>query len=352
MVAAVVLATGCTDSDDDGEEAAPTTTSTTAAEEEAPVTKFVIESVAGGAVADAAGVWLPQGGRLVRVDNTGAEVRESRPSPPDRRGLGAAGPMAAGDGALFVASSTSLDAEGGLPDVFGWLARVNPRTGQVEAARAITDGKAGPPIGISIGFSGFWATTGSSLVRFDPTTLETTTVFDTAPPAGTAYGTVAVGETAVYAASAASGQVIRFDALNGQVTHDAEAGRKIGALPVIFTGSSVWAGGQDKLVELDPDTLSVRRRVSAPAANELAYYGDDLWVYAQDGLYVLRGRSTTVTRVADLGAQGRFGGLAIGGRYAWLADYPNKALWRVDIGGPGGLAVATEWGALRPLCAR
>ena len=344
VVGAMFLITGCTDSDGDG--AALTTTSTakeaSAPEPEAPRKKVDIASFAGGTAADPAGVWLPQDSRLVRLDNTGAVVRDSQPAPPDRRGLGAAGLMTAGAGALFVASSSGLDPEGSEPAVFGWLARLDPRTGKVEATHRITDGTAGSPLSISVGLSGLWATTGTSLVRFDPGTLEKATVFDTAPPAGTGYGTVAVGDGAVYAANAASGRVVRFDLLKEQVTHEAEVGLKAGALPVIFTGSAVWAGGQDELVELDPANLSVRRRVAAPAANELAYYGDDLWNYAQDGLYVLRGSGTTVNRVANLGGSGHFGGLAIGGRYAWLGDYPNQALWRVDIGGSGGLAVATE----------
>lgn len=251
LVTLGLISGSCTRGADDGNAAPEHAAETSTATSRPILTRIDLPTDTGGAVADDEGVWVPSGDAL-RLDVHGRDTGVRGHRPFDPRAVAGPGPMAASDGRLFIASTAGLDEEGGRPPVFGWIARLDRRTGATERTRLIHDGHAGPPDSLSVGKAGLWATTGTSLVQFDMETLETVAIHAAHPPTGTGIGSIAVGDNAVFAANAAAKVVERFDAATGRRTHQASVSRRTGGLPLVVTGSSLWAGGQDELVELDP----------------------------------------------------------------------------------------------------
>lgn len=124
-------------------------------------------------------------------------------------------PLTASGDALFAASPTATDAEGDQPAVFGALARIDRRTGAVERHRVIHDPDSGLPYSLAVGGAGLWAVGSDRLVRFDPETLETQASYPSGAPPGSAFGSVAVGDDAVFAANGHLGEIHRFDPATG-----------------------------------------------------------------------------------------------------------------------------------------
>jgi class 3 adenylate cyclase len=227
------------------------------------------------------------------LTSDGAARRRSEITPPivpRRTGL-AAGAVAAVVGAIlvfFLLRDTEPKApRQGLPP--STLLRIDPSTDRV-----VDTIRRAPPIGgggvrpvrdvkpnIAAGGGAVWVGAGLQLTLVDPRTEEVTRITTSREIVDVVFG-----HNAVWASAYHADVLMQIDPASLEETHTTDLGRQAGSLaeptftnPVATSLDSVWVGGQDSLVQVDPvDGRVIDRFRLDQAVDEIAASARDVWV--------------------------------------------------------------------------
>jgi DNA-binding SARP family transcriptional activator/DNA-binding beta-propeller fold protein YncE len=186
------------------------------------------------------------------------------------------------------------------------------------------------PVSIVGGEGGIWVANAgdSTLTRIDPRTSKVVKVLGI----GTHLHDLATGFGSVWTANGEDGTVTRIDARRDEpvATLHFGAGPEQPVLWVATGARSVWATRGDTLLQIDPASDRLRRRIRIPSPAGLAAGPRGAWVLTTDHRLVRvspEGAVTTVT--APLGKAAL--APATGDGSLWLVVYAGRGqIWRID----------------------
>ncbi len=227
------------------------------------------------------------------------------------------GPVTAGEGSVWV---------GNLDD--RTLSRIDPTTRTVLGNLSLE----ATPTGLAVGAGAVWIANGllGSVARVDPSVnAVTATIEDAAPRAS--GGSVAVGENAVWFASAA-GVVARIDPSTNMVVPPTGVA---GSLPsAVATGfDTVWVAnaGDNNVVRINPRTNGVVRMISVGGSPRGIAVGEGaIWVTseADDLVFRIDAASSSVKTTIPVGDGPT--GIAFGEGAVWVANSADGTVSRID----------------------
>ncbi len=100
---------------------------------------------------------------------------------------------------------------------------------------------------------------------------------------------------------------------------------------VTFDGTHVWFARDDEVVELDPATEKVVRRLSAPGASAgTAFDGELLYQLAKDEILVIRPADGRIVRKLAAPTKGINSGMAWADGYLWIGQFRESRINKVD----------------------
>lgn len=261
---------------------------------------------------------------------------------------------------------------------FGALTRISPATNRIEATipvRGVEDFSR-----VAIGEGSVWVSADRGLVyRIDP---RTDRVRDTIRVGDVSIGTIAAGAGYLWVANLGPGQatLVRIDPRTGQAVGERIA---IASGPdyALFAGGALWVSGDRTIDRIDPQTGTVTRVQSTYGAGSLAFGDASVWstswrldasgneidsviridpataevaerilvrrangvAFADGIVWVMAARLRTVLRLDPatgrvIGSPLRIPGrqlisIAAMGMSAWIADYNDQILTRVEVVG-------------------
>jgi virginiamycin B lyase len=269
------------------------------------------------------GVWIVNFGdsSLSRIDPATNSVRQTLPLKRPESTLGP-GWIAFGDGSLWV---TAAAVDTSFNDLAGWVVRLDPTSGQVQATIAV--GRM--PRGIVDTPTGVWVTArnDNALARIDPATNQVTATIPVCTnPVGLTFGFSSVW------VSCDDGSVARIDpATNGVVATiktQTTGGDVVASDDAIWTTNAGQGAADGRVTRIDPATNAVVANVVVGShPRGIAYAGGSLWIGLFDTPTVVRVSATSNAVLARITVAAPV--LAI------AAD--NHAVWAVqhDSGGRG-----------------
>ena len=278
-----------------------------------------------------ASVWVTGNNGVTRVDPGSDTVIAHIPVP----GTGDHSGIAVGEGSVWV-TAPELRPDGSR----GNLVRIDPDTNEIAATIHI----GGPIQYLAVGSGSVWVTmpdAGTSTVfRVDPGSDR---VIGSVPVAE-ASGPVVIGEGSVWVTRPwVGGSVTEIDPTTGQVvdTFDVPSVQAVG-------DGSLWGSTGDSVLRIDPDSGSVQATIPMPRAQTVAFDGSTVWVLVSprssdpELFYPIAG-TASVVRIDP--ATDRVLGepvaledlqpiaMATDDQGAWVADYYDGILSRVEVGG-------------------
>lgn len=226
---------------------------------------------------------------------------------------------------------------------------LDPRTGGAQDAIAL--GSA--PSSVTVGVGAVWVLDADdrTIAKIDPSTHEVLRTFST-----TSVPTdLAAGADALWVANgpATSGgargevfadSVSRLDPASGEVDQiiplpPGPGGHLFAVLPglsrqyLALTHDALWAiNGGLTVSRIDPVTNRVVATVEGVRAENIAAGEGQVWVTEGTSLVEIDPGSNTVARRIELPVDFLLAGLAIGAGAVWVADPFGAAVWRVDVG--------------------
>jgi serine/threonine-protein kinase len=221
------------------------------------------------------------------------------------------------------------------------LARIDPRTGRLVAATAVTD-----PVAVAAGNGSVWIADGNdrTVSRLDPRTGKITRSIDVGALRRSMIVdplALALGGNAVAVGSGPDGEVVLLrPGAPAQRVELGEENVSTATVATAFGAGSFWAAtALDQTIwRIDPRTGHVVRRIPLePRPSALAYgshrYGQAaLWVASSDGA-VLEIDPVTNRVVTQLELPFVPGGIAFGAYALWLTDPSRNAVVRLDVPG-------------------
>lgn len=272
------------------------------------------------------GVWASTATAIIRIDPLTNKAQATIPV----EGIGDAGKLAAGEGAIWVTHDVSK------------VSRIDPATNQVVATMDV-----GPGVrGIATGGGRVWVTREPQpdeidgyLVQIDP---GTNTVVGKPTPVGVGPGPVVYGGGAVWVTlTSESGTLVKVDPDSMTVTARID-GVRGGAW---YVAGKIWAPTAQSVLALDPVTGSVVDASPLPLSSEVAFGSGAVWVLTMSGatnsdIYIPDpSRPGTVVEVNP--ADGKPVGLpvpvgdspsymAAGEGAVWVAQYDSGTITRID----------------------
>jgi YVTN family beta-propeller protein len=276
-------------------------------------------------------IWFSGPSGLTRVDASTHEVVTTIPTG------ASSGFIATGSGAVWVANVADKT-----------VLRIDAENNQIIARIPVE----GQPVRIAAGEGSIWIVgNDNSISRIDP---QTNAVTATIHLGGEEPQVLAIGEGSVWVAISDKRSVVRIDPQTSAVVAHIRVGKQPGS--IAFADHGVWVADTSGLTRIDPKT-NVARRISSLLAPKwpfhlarrhvyahilIAAQDGELWAAASDETVVrIDAKSEKVTAYIRVPPRkdffqlapvqdGRPSGLAVAGGFAWVSDYANQALWRID----------------------
>jgi DNA-binding beta-propeller fold protein YncE len=224
--------------------------------------------------------------------------------------------------------------------------RIDPENNQITTRIPLEE----KPMSIMEGEGSIWITNAESVSRIDP---QTNRVVAAIHLEGQRPHVLAIGEGSVWATIPDKRSIVRIDSQTNTVI----ARIRVGEWPtsIALVNHGVWVADNSGITHIDPKTNETRKISSllAPAwpfhltrkhvgAYSLIAHNDDLWAVASDETIVrINAKAEKVTAYIRVPPRkdffqlapvedGRPSGLAVAGDFAWVSDFANQVLWRID----------------------
>lgn len=194
---------------------------------------------------------------------------------------------------------------------------------------------------MTFGFDALWLAGGNHVYRVDPATNAVTAVV--LPDAFGGFRAPAVGEGAVWVASAAAGRIYRVDPEQNHVTLQIRAKMwdSEGSIAIAF--GSLWAvvsfdKPERTLARFDAQTGKLLAQIALPAGGAgIAAADGAIWVTSpmQGEVFRVDPATNRVTATVETGGQPRF--IAADANALWILDQ-SGAVQRIDTGSAASVA--------------
>jgi YVTN family beta-propeller protein len=207
----------------------------------------------------------------------------------------------------------------------GRLSVVDPRSNRV--TRTTRTGRF--PIGVAFSAGAVWIANSQddTVSRVDARTgrrLLTVGV-------GDGPSDVAVAAGAVWVAGGLDDTVTRLDARTGRVAATLHVGVPPEGIRTIAAGpDAVWVTGRDVVMEIDPGSNRVVRRIAIDSPSGPVLTHDSLWVASEDGRRVVRLDRHTGRREAEVAVGDNPTFVAADDRFAWVLNNGEGTVTQID----------------------